>query len=164
MKKIFTLLFCGFLLFCSCQKTDFQEDSGWNALAFTESKSSNYSDYMNEPHINISFPSNTDSKSIVYEKGIWKENSKTYVLTAHNWTDKEIIMHIYKDNILFNEFALKPESATGKDFQVSIKDFSLNFTPSPGKYSFKVSVKDQRGVTLLNDYPLHGSSNKMTVN
>jgi len=163
MKRNLTLLFSGVLLFCSCQKTDLQENSGWNALAFTESQSTNYLDYMNEPHINISFPSNTDKRNIVYEKGIWKDNNKTYVFTAHNWADNEIILYIYKENTLFNEFVLKPVSVQNLDFQVSLKDLSMNFTPSPGEYSFKVSIKDVRGITELNQYALHGSSNKMIV-
>jgi len=163
MKKKLTLLFSGVLLFWSCQKTEITENSGWNALSFTESLSTNYAHYMNEPHINISFPSNTDKRNINYEKGIWKDNDNTYVFTAHNWTDNEIVLYIYKDNTLFNEFILKPVSDNNPNSSVSLKDFSMSFIPSPGEYSFRISVKDTRGFTELNQYALHGSSNKMVV-
>lgn len=163
MKRHITLLLLGFALLCSCQKKDLQESSTWNALSFTESLSPDYLDYMNEPHINISFPSKTEINEIVYKKGLWRDKNFIYVLTAHNWADKEIILHIYKGGQLFNESVLKPEPVVGNEAQAAIRDLSLSFQPTPGEYSFKASVKDSRGTTLLNLYPLHGSTNKMVV-
>lgn len=163
MKKQITMLFLGVSLFCSCQKTDLKEISTWNALSFTESQFTDYSLYMNEPHINITFPSKIVMQDIVYEKGIWINKNFTYVFTAHNWSNSEIVLHIYKENTLFNEFVLKPESSKGSEKLASMKDFSLSFLPTQGEYSFKISVKDSRGVTLLNTFPLHGGINKMIV-
>lgn len=163
MKRKLILLLSSLLLLFSCQKQEVQIESTWNALSFTESHSANYYDYMNEPHVNITFPSKIESKSIIYEHGIWQENKNTYVFVAHNWADKEIILHIYKDDKPFKELVLKPESSTNNSSEVTLKDFSVNFVPSPGDYSFEVSVKDIRGITLLNQYCLHGTINKLIV-
>lgn len=161
-KKYLTLLFLGLACY-SCQKSAQLQDSGWNALAFTESKSTNYTDYMNEAHINITFPSKTKAKNIVYENGIWKDDDKMYVFNAHNWVDEEIILHIYKDHELFKELTLKPKCVYGKELEKSLKDFSMNYQPPIGEYSFQISIKDHRGSTLLNGYSLHGGANKMVV-
>ncbi|MFA5641221.1 MAG: hypothetical protein WCR61_05510 [Bacteroidales bacterium] len=163
MKTKITLLLLTATLFYSCQKTALEEVPTWNALAFTESQSNDYLDYMNEPHINISFPSKTDRKTIIYERGEWREKNSIYILTAHNWKESEVILHIYKGDKLFNEFILKPEVSSNNNKQASLKEFSLSFQPTPGEYSFKASVKDSRGITLLNLYTLHGSKNKMIV-
>ncbi|MFA6770476.1 MAG: hypothetical protein WCR71_04815 [Bacteroidales bacterium] len=163
MKTNITLLFLGITLFLSCQKTDLQETPKWNALTFTESQSTDYLEYMNEPHLNISFPSETEIKEIIYKNGVWAYKNRTYVFIAHNWTDKEIILHVYKNNELLNEFNLKPESESKNMSQISIKDFSVSILPTAGEYSFKISVKDSRGITLLNQYCLHNSTNKMIV-
>lgn len=151
MKTNITPLLLAVLILCSCQKTTTEELPSWNALSFTESQSSDYLNYMNEPHINITFPSKTDNKTIVYQNGEWKEKNSIYILTTHNWNGNEIILHIYKEEKLFKEFILKPES------------LSISFQPTPGEYSFQASVKDSRGITLLSLYPLHGSKNKMIV-
>ena len=159
---VITLLF----LFSSCSKENLVTDVGWNALSFTESANSEYFSYMNQPHINLTFPGITYKSEFTFDKGILILDGKYYSITGHNWGNKAVVLRIFKEGTEFKRLNLIPEIAGGaaNDDTPGIRTFSLSVVLPKGDYTFGVSIlDDSQNELALKTYILHNTANKLRV-
>ncbi|MDD2419228.1 MAG: hypothetical protein PHV91_02185 [Bacteroidales bacterium] len=140
------------LILGACSKNNIGTTPEWNALSFTESENEEYSSYMNQPYVNLTFPGIVQGNSINFLDGKWEYGGIDYILVPHNWIGGKLKLQLVKNGALDYEHELD-----------LTKPISLEIPLSKGEYSFKASLMDERGETLLNTYPLHGGTNKMIV-
>ncbi|PKO96481.1 MAG: hypothetical protein CVU12_05215 [Bacteroidetes bacterium HGW-Bacteroidetes-7] len=165
-KKFIGLVITLMLILSSCSKEILVTDVGWNALSFTESDNSEYFSYMNQPHINLTFPGTTNKSEITFEKGILILDGKYYSITGHNWGNKAIVLRIFKDGMEFKRLNLIPEAEGGptNDNILGIKTFSLSVTLPKGDYTFGASTLDEsENELVLKTHILHNTENKLRV-
>lgn len=136
----------------SCSKEDQSNKKTWNALSFTEFTIDDYKLYMDLPHLNLSFPSEYHGSKITCVDGIWKDGPNIYTIVSHNWTEGKINLKLIKAGNVEKQYQITPGNSIDLEMELQ-----------PGEYSFEAEVTDSRGVTKLNVYPLHGTSNKMAV-
>jgi hypothetical protein len=84
--------------------------------------------------------------------GIWKDGPNIYTIVSHNWTEGKINLKLIKAGNVEKQYQITPGNSIDLEMELQ-----------PGEYSFEAEVTDSRGVTKLNVYPLHGTSNKMAV-
>lgn len=155
MKKSTILMFylTNTLILTSCQKEQSSDLTGWNALTFTESVHNLYSQYMDEPYINLTFPSAISSQELNYDNGIFRLSDRYYAISAHNWDNSRIILRIIKDGEVVNTEELVPEN-----------NFAFRFSPLPGEYQFKAAVMGlDNQERPLKTIVLHNSENRLKV-
>lgn len=141
------------IVLSGCTKHESESNPKWNALSFTESTESEYSKYMNLPHLSFSFPSEIQSGKISVQKGIWKLGEMSYTLSPHNFLEGEILFYLIKNGNIEQEIKIDPLSQVNTEIELTA-----------GVYSFGASLKDNRGVVELKIYPLYESQNRMVVN
>ncbi|HCT93738.1 MAG: hypothetical protein A2X19_05940 [Bacteroidetes bacterium GWE2_39_28] len=154
------------ILLSSCSKENPISNVSWNALSFTESENSDYFSYMNQPHINLTFPGIMTTRDITFEKGILILDSRYYSITGHNWDEKSIVLIIQKDGVEFKRLNLTPEVPEGADNAEipGIRTFSLSVTLPKGDYTFEASVREDSGnERLLKTHILHNTQNRLKV-
>lgn len=145
---ILTMALC--LLSCS-KEVNFNKTQ-WNALSFTEFATNDYKLYMDLPHLNLTFPNEYHGSKITCVDGLWKDGPNIYTIVSHNWTEGKINLRLIKGGNLEKQYQITPGNSIDLEMELQ-----------PGEYSFEAEVTDSRGVTKLNVYPLHGTSNKMVV-
>ncbi|MDP3397843.1 MAG: hypothetical protein Q8S23_01720 [Bacteroidales bacterium] len=154
------------ILLSSCAKEDLVSDATWNALSFTESDNSEYLSYMNQPHINLTFPGIMPKRDITFEKGILILDGRYYSITGHNWGNKNIVLKIYKEGTEFKRFILTPELSGGPDNAEipGIRTFSLSVSLPEGDYTFGASISEgSENERALKTHILHNTENKLRV-
>lgn len=155
------------LLLASCSKENLTNEPGWNALTFTESSNSEYQLYMNEPHINLTFPAKISSGEIFYDKGLFNHYGRYYAITGHNWGSEQISIILYRGGAEIKRVSLTPELSNGANSPVNpeLKTFTLNLSLEDGDYQFGAIIIGTDGhERALRTITLHNSENKLTVN
>lgn len=144
----------------SCTKEIQRDDFSWNAVAFTESTDPKFSSYMNEPYINITYPSSVKSDAISFVNGKWSLSGFDYIFSAHNWGEEKIIISLIRDGETLITSEISPQPSTSLN---GIKHFSFSHDTPPGKYTIEISLHDHRGITKLNKHPLHSGQDYFII-
>ncbi|MDP3453180.1 MAG: hypothetical protein Q8R90_09520 [Bacteroidales bacterium] len=147
----------------SCEKGEKNETPGWIALSFTMNPSDKYLLYMDDPHVNLTLPAISTSSKVDFADGMWHLDGTKYVLAAHNWGEREIIIQIYRNGILEKELSAAPLADIPGAHDNHIKRFNLSFETTPGEYTFSASMSHNGEITPLYTHTMHGTQNRMVV-
>ncbi len=163
MKKIIVSVLISAAILSSCSKEYQSCDNGWNAITFTEVESSDFESYMDLPYLNLTFPERVKRGILEFREGFFTLEGFSYVFVGHNWGDREILLHLFRNGSKYFEKSIQPETDTAANTSAGLRNFSFGIVLEPGEYSFAVDVKDERGLTRLNSHLLHSTKGKMVV-
>jgi hypothetical protein len=107
---------------------------------------------MDQPYVNITYPSAVEEDAISYVDGKWSLTGFNYTFSAHNWGEESITLSLIKDGELLVSSEITPQPSTPTR---GYKQFSFSHKTPPGKYTIEISLNDHRGVTRLNRHILH---------
>lgn len=159
-RRIILMITIALISATSCTKEIKKNNLSWNAVAFTESDTPEFRSFMNQPYINITYPSSFSGESISYINGEWTLSGFKYVFSAHNWGDEKITLKLIKNGEPLISSEIVPEPSTPRH---DIKQFSFTHEIPPGKYTIDISIHDNRGITQLNRYTLHSGQDYFEV-
>jgi hypothetical protein len=163
MRKIIVSVLISAAILSACRKEYQSSDNGWNAITFTEVESSDFESYKDLPYLNLTFPERVKRGIMEFREGLFTLEGFSYVFVGHNWGDREIHLHLFRNGSKYYEKSIQPQADAAGNSPLALRNFSFGIVLEPGEYSFAIDLKDERGLTRLNSHLLHNTKGRMVV-